>query len=228
MRRKPVDRRLKSITRLRAILRGSRDRLDRRLRRLLAARSDAGFSYRPIVDHLDGELVAVKRRLAEAEDAYALARAQPPTLRQQRDERVIELYDHYDSIRRFLAGVFARRYGTGIADPVPRAAQPLIRHVRLTSSLLRSLKRDSPALAGVELDPGALAGELEPRADKLEAVCESLEVACVAVGLDRESADQGLAEADRVASWVARSLEGLYRLAGLDDLADRIRTSARR
>ncbi len=225
--RKAASRRLESITRLRRILRGSRDQLDRRLRRLLAARSEAGFSYRPIVGHLDGELLTVERRLAEAEDAYGLAQLQPPALRRQRDQQVFELYEYYDSIRRLLAAVFSRRYGTGIADPVPRAAQPLIRHVRLTSSLLRSLKRDSPALAGVELDPGALAGELEPRADRLEAVCEALEDAGVAVGLDRESADQALAEAGRVVSWVARSLEGLYRLAGLDELADRIQASAR-
>lgn len=67
--RKPASRRLKSITRLRGILRGSRDQLDRRLRRLVAARAGAGFSYRPIVDHLDEELGAVERRLAEDEDA---------------------------------------------------------------------------------------------------------------------------------------------------------------
>lgn len=138
------------------------------------------------------------------------------------------LHGHYDSTRRLLAGIFRRRYGGGIVDPAPRAARPLIRHVRLTLSLLRSLTRDSPALAGVDVDPDTLAGELEPRADRLEAVCDALEEAGAAVHVCRGSADQALADADRVVSWVARSLEGLYRLGGLDELADRIRASARR
>ncbi len=226
--RKPANRRLRSITRLRGILSNSRDHLDRRLRRLLAAGSDAAFSYRRIVDHLDDELAAVQHRLARAEEAYDCAQLQPPALREQRDALAAELYDLYDSTRRLLTSVFARRYGTGIVDPAPRATRPLIRHVRLTSSLLRCLQPDSPMLAGVTIDPGTLAGELEPSADKLDGLCEALEVARAAVDLSRDCADKAQTEADRVTSWVARSLEGLYRLARLDDLAERIRSAARR
>ncbi len=226
--RKPARRRLDSITRLRGLLRVSRDQLDLRLRRLLAARSEAGFSYRPIVDHLDDELIAVERRLAEDETAYGAAQLQPPQLRRQRDELATDLHDHYDSTRQLLTGVFSRRYGGGLVEPAPRSAQPLIRHVRLTTSLLRSLTPDSPALSGVDLDPGALAGELTPLADRLDAVCTALEEACATVQISRASADQALADADRIVSWVARSLEGLYRLGGLDELAERIRAAARR
>ncbi len=226
--RKSASRRLASITRLRGIVRASLDDLDRRLCDLLAVRSDETFSFRRIVDHLDGELVAVQDRLAGAEDAYDHAQLQPPKLRERRDELAEELYNRYDSTRRLLAGAFARRYGTAVVEPAPRAAEPLIRHVRLTSSLLHCLRPDSAVLAGVKIDPAALAGELDPRAEELEAVCEALLTARADVGTRLQGADDALAEADRVVSWVARSLEGFYRLGGLDALADRIRAAARR
>ena len=226
--RKPTNRRLESIHKLRGILTSSRGDLEDRLGSLLSEQSGVSFSYRQIIDHLEGELIRVETGLSAAEDAYDVGQQLPPQLRRQRKHLAAELHDRYESIRQLLAGAFARRYGTAVTEPAPRSPRPLIRHVRLTSSLLHCLRPDSAVFGGVEIDPGALAAELDPRAEDLEELCNAVEIACADVINHREQADRALVEADGVVAWVARSLEGFYHLAGLDALAVRIRAAARR
>ncbi len=229
MRRKSVDKRLHAIAKVQAILHATRDQLDHHLTRRPAAPCGATFSYRSVLDHLNGELVVVEHRLAETEDAYADDRLRPSCLRQQRDEAASDLYDHQHPTHRLLVSLYRDRRHAALTRPTPRAAPALARQVRVTLSLLRHLECHPPAsIAGVEINPPALANALKPRLEKLEALCDALIAACVAVDASRERADLAIATADRVVTWVAHSLEGLYRLAGLDELADRIRVCVRR
>lgn len=226
--RKTTSRRLESIHKLRGILTSSRSDLEDRLRSLLAEQSGASFSYRQIFDHLEGELIRVETKLTAAEEAYDVGQLLPPELRRQREQLAANLHERYESIRQLLAGAFARRYGTAVTEPAPRSPRPLIRHVRLTSSLLHCLRPDSAAFGGVEIDPTALAAELDPRAEDLEELCNAIEIANADVVKYRDQADRALVEADGVVTWVARSLEGFYHLAGLEALAERIRVASRR
>ena len=228
MRRKPANQRLESITRLRRLLRTSRGRVDRGLRRLGAAASYGGLSCRRIFEQVDSELAGARRQLAAAEDAYVRDRFRPTLLRRQRDQLGADLLARHDSIRQLLASTLSHRYGAAIVEPAPESVRPLIRHVRLTASLLRLLDLEPPRLAGVSLDARALADELEPRADALAVLCDALEEACAAAGVASERADEALAEADRAVRWAVRGLEGLCALARLGDLAARIRAAARR
>ncbi len=223
--RKPAARRLKSIARLRSLFRTSREALATALARRSAATGGEAVAYDPLFDHLDAELAAAERHLAAAEDAYHRDRAETSNLRLRRDEAAAELYAHQRPTRRLLLHLGR---APEIAESTPRAAAALARQTRLTLGLLRHLEGRPQPTEGVEIHHRALAARLQPRLARLEDLCDALLSARAVTAATCEQADGALAAADRVVPGVARSLEGLYRLAGMDDLAERIRRCVRR
>ena len=227
MRRKAVDKRLKSIARLRTVIASSRDRLSCRLAERPAAPRVERFSYGPVLDHLQAELAAVERRLTAAECAYAADQAKLASARQTRNRRVSDLYTLQCDARRLLQVVLGPRQQLElhmIGDTPSRSPLPLARQVKQTIPFLRNLEHvpPPPALA-VTFDAPAFADKLQADLERVETSCAALARAEHATIAARCRADEAVAEVDRVFPWVLQAFEGLCRLAGEDRLARRIR-----
>ncbi len=222
--RKPASRRLKSIARLRALLRTSRRHLDAALARRSAAIGGEPADYGPLFDHLDAELAAAERHLAATEGAYHHDRFEAASLCQRRGEAASELYDHQRPTRRLLVQLVSE---PALGSSTPRDARGLARQTRLTLQVLQRLEHRPPPVTGVEVHPRALAARLELRLGRLEDLCDALIAVRASTAASCEQADRALATADGTVSCVAGSLEGLCRLAGMDGLAGGIRRCAR-
>ncbi len=223
--RKPARRILRSIARLRSSLQVCRDHLGRRLAERHAQRG----AYGPVFDHLDAELKTVESELADAENGLAADQLSAALLRQKRDRASLELRDRHRPIERFCRSQPGLR-GAGIVDSTPECPYALEQQATQTVDFLRALEADAaagrnpPALtAGVSVDTGALADDLEGGLPRLQAAITAVERAESDVRLARGRANQGFVEAERVLSWVARMLDGLSGLAGEERLAARIR-----
>ena len=216
--RKPVRQCLRLIADLRSSIRESRDSLSRQLARRAAALSGAPAGdatiYQPILDYLDAELAAAHRELADAERAYDAAQPELPRLRRRRDAVAAELRDLAAPLPRLLRGLPGLP-GAGIPVALPESPVGLADLLPDILDFLRRLERNpSPPIAGIRIDAGALAAELEPRMRRLEDCLRSVGKAGVAEDCARTLANQALARARRVATWVGLTLENLAGLAG--------------
>ena len=232
MRRKAALERLQAIARLRAVLRSSGDSLACQLARRTAAPGEEGFSYRPVIAHLHAELAAVEQELTAAEDGLADRKSRCSGLRQDQADAACRLYRRQDRTRKLLLALPDGRHHlkhAGLAAAPPQAAPLLIRHAARMVDLLRKLERTAPQpTAGLTLDYRDLADNLTADLDKLRAAFVDVEEARPDVTISRWRANEAIAEADHVLPCVARILENLSRLAGQQDLADRVRSAARR
>lgn len=82
--------------------------------------------------------------------------------------------------------------------------------------------------AGLSLDRAAMAAVLQPELARLQAAFRDVAKEAAELGVTQTAKDKALAAHDKTFSGVANILEGLLTLAGRDDLADRVRPSARR
>ena len=218
MKRKAVNKRLKAIANLRAHIRITGEGLGQRLARRPAAPRDATFSYQPVFDHFDAELITVERKLITAEDRYVRDQIRLAGRRQTRDRATSGLYRRQHSARRLLIGLFRSSRGaqlSSIVEPTPQAGPALARQARTAIDFLRRLDPEAPLpLPGVKLHARALADKLEARLGKFEDARAALEDASTAADASRYWANHAIAEHDRVVPWVARAFESFRRLAG--------------
>jgi hypothetical protein len=209
MRRKAVVKRLESIARLRLRLKAVRREVDRCLRGRPASPADDGTLA--LLDLCELELIVVERRLADAEDAYAQAKAKATALRRERNQTAAELRDRHEKGRRWVQSVYGDRH---VVDSAPSQPHALARHVRLTLSRLRALgRRPETIFPGVSIDPSFFVADLEPRVEALESVLEQLEAALVGVIVAQEEAERAMAAAGRAVTSVAGLSEALRGLA---------------
>ncbi len=224
MKRKPVRDLLKSIAALRSTIRSSHERLALRLAARPAA---AGADYGPVFSDLEAELAAVESELATAETDYAVSPPLAYQCRQARDRVASEVGDQHAVIERFCRSQ-PKLKGAGIVDSTPSSPLALARQVSMTVDFLRRLERTPQTLsAGVSIDAGTLAEDLETGLPRLEAAIAAVYEADSQVAWTRERANRTFAEAGRVLSWVARAYEGLSGLAGEKALVGRVRRCCR-
>ncbi len=215
MRRKAAGKNLKAIAGLRTFIKANREGLSRRLASRPAGPRESGFSYQLYFDHMDAELDAAARRLEAAEDSYAGEKAQLAALRHNHRQSTSELWQLQSDVKRLLDGILPYGLeGTLIAGSTPRDAVELAGQVRDTVALLRDVERFAPGpVAGITFDSEALAAKLETGRQQLEASIVALEEARVGLTGSACLADDAVAEAARVCLAVARSVDGLNRLA---------------
>ncbi len=215
MRRKAAGKNLKAIAGLRSFIKANRECLSRRLAGRPAAPREPGFGYRRYFDHMDAELDAAARQLEASEDAYAGEKAQLAALRHDHRQSTSELWQLQSDVKRLLDGILPYGLeGTLIAASTPRDAVELAGQVRDTVALLRDVERFAPGpVAGITFDSEALAAKLETGRQQLEASIVALEEARVGLTGSGSLADDAVAEAARVCLAVARSVDGLNRLA---------------
>ncbi len=229
--RKASRKLLKSIAKFRTRLQA--DRAD--LARLLAARPAAeriaplaaatpvpleGSIYDPVFDHLDAELAAAETELAAAEKAHFAGQEDLVLLRRKLELANSNLSARHATIERFCRSQPGLK-GGGIVASTPKDPDALAYQAWLTLEFLRSLEADAaagrnpPALApGVSIDAGVVAKDLEAGLPPLEAATTAVVEARSANVMALARADQSLAEAERLLTWVTGVLENLRGLAG--------------
>lgn len=118
----------------------------------------------------------------------------------------------------------------GVTGPTPRQPVALVSQIRETVEFLRSPKVATPTieLDGVQIDLTTVGTDLGSAADRLDTVLTNLAQARKNAQTSRVAKNKAIERYDREFLWIARTLEGYFRLAGMDELAERIRPSARR
>lgn len=226
MRRKAIDKRLRSIARLRDAIAAHREHLGRRLAERPAALPDEGLDYRPIFDHLAAELAAIEQRLDGAERAYAADQIHLSRAREARNHDAARLYALQCDVKRLLEAALGDRrelstLGFGATSKSP---QTLTLQVRRTIPFLRNLKRCNPApIVAASFNGPAFADRLQTELERVEALCQAAEEADLATSGSRCDADDAVAEVDRVFPWVLQVFESLCHLVGEARLARRLR-----
>ncbi len=232
MRRKKVLRRIVSIAEVRASLHTHRKRVGRKVDERPAS-ADADPFSQAYFDHMDQELATVERDVIKAEDAHVRKLVLIVQARRNTEEVASDLYGKQTSARQVLGGLYGSDRElelAAVSGRTPQAARALAEQVDQTVKMLRNPQGNEPPrkVAGVSVDFDVMADDLEGGRKVLRRSRAGLERARKAADGTRILTDEAIAEYDRVFPWVASSLEGLFRLAGEHDLADRIRTSVRR
>ena len=118
-----------------------------------------------------------------------------------------------------------------LVTSIPAAAQWL-RHptpgIPRTADGRPDLRAPAPITEGVRVDLGVLAAGLESRASRLDDALSSVRREEREAQSSLSSRDQAFARWERTYAGVAEVLTGLCTLAGLDDLAAKVRPTARR
>ena len=154
-------------------------------------------------------------------------------VREDRDQLVTQLASGHRSLRHSFTGTYGTRSLPLVGlDAVPaRALKAVQEQMRDVVGRMRD-----PALTAALPEPlaGQPAIELDELADAREAEVVDLEAKTAETDQLRKQMDesmvvrdQALARNRRVYTNVGRLLEGVYRLVGLDELADRIRATER-
>ncbi len=233
MRRIEVSRRLGSVEEVRASLAAHRGRLGDKLDVQRPAAPESGFSYQANLDHMDGQLAKVQSQLVDAEDQHVRQMARIRQLRRRRDQGAADTYDKQTAARGILASLYGKDRDfevAAVSGKTPKSSKALAEQVDQTVKFLRSPEGEVPSsrVAGVGVDFAAMADDLKNGQQQLIEVRADLAQAEKQADGTRQTTARAIENFDVVFLWAARSLEGLFRFAGEQDLADRVRTSVRR
>ncbi len=229
MRRKEVSKRLGSADEVQASLIAHRGRIGDRLEVRYPPLPDMEFSYQVMFDHMEAYLVDVTRRLVEAEDRHVHQLTQVRQLRSQRNVETTDVYDKQTAVRGILASVYRdQAFAVAVSGSTPPYSKALAEQVDQTAKFLRSPQVNPPTKKVDGVDFSAMAKDLETGYQRLIQVRAELAEATKIADATRQATYRAIDTFDDLFLWVARSLEGLFRLAGEQELADRVRTSAHR
>jgi hypothetical protein len=170
------------------------------------------------------------RKLVEADEAHERELADDRAPRERRDAASQAIYSRLVDLRDALSGL----YGTSIAEAAgfrertPKDPVQLARFASQVVGALGSLKLGSPRIAGAKLNPREALQEIEGQLVVLQGSLKEVAREVREAEQTLATKSQAMAEQQHLASGVANLLAGVFRLAGLDELAERVRPSARR
>ncbi len=224
MTRKAATQRLTALAKMRQSIRAMGPVLVAQLCERPAAPGGAGAAYRLVLAHLGAELVALERRLDDAERAYTAARLRVDELKNQRQRARSSLARRHRRIKRFLTGFYQRRDLdlARVTGASPDGATALARDVTFTVRFLRRLDQVGPPILEVTFDAPAMADRLEADAGELRTLIAGVETARAGAVAARSLADRTVAEVGRVAPAISRCAESLCLVAD-ERLAKRLR-----
>ena len=234
MRRVEVSRRLGSAEEVAGSLAAHRGLIGGNLDAQRPSPPDIGFSYQALFDHMDSELAIVASRLVLAEDRHVKQLARISQLRRRRDRGFADTYDKQVAARGILASLYGKEMDfelAAVSGRTPDSSKTLAEQVDQTVKCLRDRPgREEPSakVAGVGVDFTAMADDLEAGRTELIAVRSELVAATKIADGTRQATRDVIEEFDLVFLWIARSLERLFLLAREEELAERVRSSARR
>ena len=178
------------------------------------------------------ELIRLCDQLVDAERDNRDQKVQETLTRARRDADVQEVNAKVVRVRRILSGAYddGQAAETGLARRNARASEVLLEQA---TTLVTKLEQPDLAfgesqLGQFEVDAPMLAQGLKPSTDSLRQSIDELvnEVRQSEVTLIAK--DRAMAEFNHGFLWIARSVESLLQLAGLEEEAARVRPSSRR
>ncbi len=190
------------------------------------------FDYRLHLRALSGQLGGAVGGAVGAEDEHSDQLVRVSRARDDRDEVAERSIGVLVSARQGLEGLYERG-GFELAflsGATPQRPRRLVEQLGQSARLLRrpAVERRDLKVKGFSVDLDAVAAGLEAEEKDLRAAIDRSDAA-------RKKAEGTLlAKRDavdvlrRTVIWVGRTTEGLFHLAGEDELAERIRTSTRR
>ncbi len=201
----------------------------------------AAFSYRQHLDHLFGDLETAHSGLAAADDEHQGKLMLLEELYHQRDEVGDKLQSVYFKVRHTLETLYSetqrrgRRWRRGfvlasVSGVTPRTPRRFLQQVEQTEKFLREPAVEPPSLElnGIQVDFVGLADDLKPLRQHYADLLDGIDRA----GKQAEGAmvakNEAIGQYDRIFGWVTNAFESLFGLAGLEELARRIRPSVRR
>ena len=182
------------------------------------------------VEVLVSLLEADTRLLSEVEQAYVQEQSDDPAARTTRDDATAELYTVIGEARGYCTTAFGAETTAayGFRGPTPQGPKPLAEYARTIVGLLRATPAQKQARFGTTVDTERIADEIDPSLALLEAALAQVET-------EERELQSALTTRDRqLATWtttyqsVAAMLMGMHRLAGLEELADRVKPTERR
>ena len=190
------------------------------------------FDYRKHMQHLVHQLNLAVDDTVTAEDTHSAQLIRVSRAKTERDEIVNVSYEKLVWVRDGLESLY-KRGGfelAFVAGDTPRVPGRLLEQMVQTVKLLRE-----PAVEPREIKVNGFDADLETVAAELESDVPKLRGAIGALDRERKQAEGTLVvkrdtikALRRTVLWVGRTAEGLFHLAGEDELARRIRSSTRR
>lgn len=176
-------------------------------------------------------LEAKSNAMANADEAYLVEAADDDAPRQRREKAFQALYELLVEMRESCQGAFGAKEltGFGFSSATPRDPAQLTRFAgEILAAFQKRKAQMPPTRKGISFDPGAL---LEALSTHREALTSALkEIATEERELQTALAEKNrtISEYDEAFLQVANFLEGLFLLAGMSELADKVRPSLRR
>ncbi len=199
-----------------------------------AARAEGqAVDYQRVFADLGGELERVRQAMLVANRVHLGQLALIVDLQKRRDAFNLGLFDRYYQARHTLESLFGRQRGfevLAVDGETPRDPTGLVHQVRSTVTFLQEPRIELPAvdLAGVAIELPAMAVQLTAGADDLEALLAALDRERKNAETTRKAKNDAIAEFDRQYLWIGRGLETYFHLAGMHELAERVRPSSHR
>lgn len=178
------------------------------------------------------KLTGVSGEMVETARAYRDQKAQEAVVRGLRNERAKEVNSGVVGLRQAFTGIYSdeKLAEFGFARRTPKPPSELLEQA---SHLVDRLSDEELDLNGsrfgdFQLDAPALARELVESVDGLRAAEDELTRQKRRSEALKLAKDEAVIEHDRSFVWIAQTVESLCRLAGLDEVARRVRPPRRR
>ncbi len=189
--------------------------------------------YTGVFDNLGSELRTAHQGMVAANTVHLGQLAQIVALQERRSSLTEGLFGRFLKARHGLEGLFGTRQGfpmLAVAGETPRDPRGLVNQVRETVDFLQKPKVELPPLDldGFQIDLSATATQLKGEADELDQVLAELDRARKDAEVSRQAKNDAIDQFDDVFLWVGRALESYFHLAGMHELAERVRPSTRR
>ena len=189
--------------------------------------------YAGVFGNLSTELRSAHQGMVAANTAHLAQLACIVALQERRTGLAKGLITRFLRVRHGLEGFFGARHGfpmLAVAGDTPRDPVGLVHQVRETVDFLQQPKVELPSLDldGIQIDLVATAAQLGGEADLLDQVLVELDRARKDAEVTRQTKNDAIDLFDDIFLWVGRALESYFHLAGMHDLAARVRPSARR
>lgn len=165
----------------------------------------------------------------DADQSLAKERSDDAGLAARRDSLVATVREHVIRLRAVMEGVFGPKvFNTlGVKGDTPDEVVALTRFARAVLNGIRSTPLPAP-VAGTSFDIGPFVAGLSPAVSELEGVLEAINADARENQAALMERDRALAESRKVFALVATFTSALLALAGLDELAGRVRPTGKR
>lgn len=201
-------------------------------RPLAVMEGEPAFDYCKHMKHLVFQMDSAVDDVAGAEDEHSAQLIRLSRFQRERNTSAGVNYRKLVSARDGLEGLYkGGSFELGsLSGDTPRVPEQLYEQLGQTVKLLRQpvVEPPEPKATGFSVDLDSVATDLESEMPELRTLIDRVDGA-------RKQAEgtllikrKALVELRRTILWVGRTAEGLFHLAGEDELADRIRSSTRR